>query len=127
MISQAKAVEALMALLEDELLASADEDITAGPGAGEVSQRVASLVDAHLRPRLKRVALPARVLGRRDRRGHPQEQQRLNKRQLVDRVLVASPKAGALVKLDQVAMMNDDELDQLLLRMQSLGLLDAED
>jgi hypothetical protein len=127
MTNQAKDMETALTVLEDELLASTDEDILAGPGAADVSQRVAALVEAHLRPRLQRPALPVRVAGRWDRRGRVQERQRPTKRQLVDRVLVASPKARALVEPDQVAMMSEDELDHLLLQMRTLGLLREND
>ncbi|KKC24352.1 hypothetical protein [Sphingomonas sp. SRS2] len=126
MIDQANDAGAMLSRLEDELLASADVDILAGPGAAELSQRMASLVDARLRTQLKRVALPARVAGRPDRRG-PQMRQQLNKRQMVDRVLVASPKARALVEPDQIAMMSEEELDKLLLQMRALGLLGSDD
>lgn len=127
MTNQAKDMETVLTALEDELMASTDEDILAGPDATEVAQRMASIVQGQLQLRLKRGTPPARMPRRVDRRGHPQQRQRPSKRQLADRVLVANPKARRLVELEQVAKMSDEELDDLLRRMRALGFLDAED
>lgn len=127
MTNQAKDMEAVLTRLEDELMASSDEDILSGPEAVEVAQRMASVVQGQLQLRLKRGTPPGRMPRRVGRRGHPQQRQRPSKRQLADRVLVANPKARGLVELDQVAMMSDEELNDLLRRMRALGLLDTED
>ena len=127
MSNLAKDSEVMLTRLEDELLASTDEDILAGPNAMKLSQRMASLVEGQLRLRLKRAALPAQVPARRDRRGHSQERQRPSKRQLVDRVLVASPKARELADAEQIAKMSEEELDHLLFRMRALGILGPND
>jgi len=127
MTNQPNTIEAMLVTLEEELMASSDEDILAGPGAAEVSQRVAALLEKQLRPKFNRTPPKVHVLRRRDRRGHSHDRHPSRKRQLVDRVLVASPKARALVEQAEVDFMSEEELDEVLLRMRSLGLLESDD
>lgn len=127
MTDRAKNMNTILAQLEDELLASTDADIVAAPDASQVSQRVAALIERQLLERTKKSMLPVRAPSRRYRRNHSQDFRRPSKRQLVDRVLVASPKAQTLVKPAQVAMMSEEELDEILLRMRALGFLGSDD
>lgn len=127
MIQPAENLEVLVAALENELLACVDEDILAAPDALDIAQRMASVVDGQLRQRLTRTGLPARTPVRRDRRQRLPQRKRSDKLRLVDRVLVASPKARALVEPDQVATLSEEELDGLLERMRKLGILGAND
>src|SRR4051794_3986928 len=101
--------DAILSLLEDELHASADEDILESPRAAALAAKVRSIVDGQLRTRSQRLPLPARVPPRRDRRGARLAGPAI-KREIVDRVLVASSKARALVANEEIAAMNEAEL-----------------
>ena len=114
--------EALLSVLEDELLASSDDDILAASQADGTVARVQVLIGAQLRPHLHGSELPVRTAPRRDRRGRTPAPRHNVKRQMVDRVLVANPVARALATRERVAMMDEDELDQLVDRLRALGV-----
>lgn len=114
--------DALLTLLENELLASADEDILAASGAAALADSVRVIVNGHLRVRSHRPPLSRRAAPRHDRRARRMSAPEA-KREIVDRVLVASPKARALVANDEVGAMDEAELDQILIKLRSLGLM----
>ena len=118
--------ETMLDAVEDELFASCDDDLLAAPSAARIAERMSVLVAARIRPVLDRQALPARVPARRNSRARAPQRGPKIKREMVDRVLVASPAARALVEPAEVATLSDEELDHLLARMRALGLLTEE-
>ena len=118
-----KTADAVLTLIEEEILASADDDILAGAGAAALAARARTIVEGRVRQQAGCQMRSLRVWPRRDRRAPAFDQSRNTKRLMVNRVLVASATARALVEPDRLATMAEDELDLLLARLRTLGLV----